>query len=108
VLLSVAHPAEAQAVITSIKATIKSIGTQRPYRTDALPGRITLWQGRLYAPGPFRSTSVYAPDTGKQLSTFSGDVVGSDEQLLYVGLGRVPFLSSRTAAPSPPLSRACR
>jgi outer membrane protein assembly factor BamB len=95
VLLSVAFPHEAQAVITSIKATIKSIGTQRPYRTDALPARLTLWQGRLYAPGPFGSTSVYAPDTGKQLSTFSGDLVGSDEQLLYVGLGRVSIAVRR-------------
>jgi outer membrane protein assembly factor BamB len=89
VLLSVAYPVEAQAVIRSLKGTFKSIGAQRPYQTDTLPTQMTLWQGRLYAPGPFESTSVFALDTGEQLSTFPGVVVGSDEQLLYVGLGRV-------------------
>src|SRR5258705_9006347 len=56
VLLSVAYPAAAQAVSTSIKATLKPIGTQRPYQTDALPARITLGQGALYLPGPLWRT----------------------------------------------------
>src|SRR5262249_40415461 len=51
----------------------------------------TLWQGQLYASGPFGSTSVYAPETGKLLSTFPGIVVGNDEQLLYLSLGHVPI-----------------
>jgi outer membrane protein assembly factor BamB len=115
VLLSAAFPVEAQAVSTSIRATIRNIGTQRPYRTDALPTQMTLWQGRLYAPGPFGSTSVSAPDTGKQLSTFSGDVVGSDEQLLYVALGRVSMsvhqdggVSAKAAARLPLIARDAR
>lgn len=90
VILSVAFPVASQTILSALKATIKNIGTERPYRTDALPTRMTLWQGRLYATGPFGSTGVYAPDTGKQLSTFPGVVVGHDEQLLYIGLGRVP------------------
>jgi putative pyrroloquinoline-quinone binding quinoprotein len=89
VLLSVAFPVEAQAMFTTIKGNIKSIGAQRPYRIDPLPAQLTLWQGRLYAPGPFGSASVSDLDTGKQFATFPGVVVGSDEQLLYVGLGRV-------------------